>query len=304
MLIPRPRGDENKENYLKRCLSDVGLKGVYPDEEKLREALLQTWENREESVDIDEMKNRIGERESRNIVFQELRVVRSENEPPRIQGHAAVFNEIVDIGSWMREQILPGAFKPALKKSDTRALFNHDENYVLGRNKSKTLEMKEDKDGLAVDILPPETQLIRDLVLTPMERGDINQMSFGFSVKKEQWDEEKGKTPLRSIVEIENLYDVSVVTFPAYPTTDASVRSILTRAGIDFEAVSCMIARAKRGFELKSSDLDLIKATIEVLNGYLPAPLDGAKGGKDGTDDDAARKLTLFRKRLELATKL
>jgi HK97 family phage prohead protease len=140
-----------------------------------------------------------------------------------LTGHAAVFGEYTAMG-WFQERILPGAFTDAIIEDDVRALFNHDPNYVLGRNKSGTLSMVEDDQGLAVEIIPPDTQFARDLMVL-ISRGDISQMSFAFQVLEEKWitnaisEEQK-----RDIIKVE-LYDVSPVTYPAYPTTDVAVKS-------------------------------------------------------------------------------
>ena len=146
-----------------------------------------------------------------------------EDESPVITGHAAIFNEEADIG-FFREKIAPGAFSNSIKTDDVRALFNHDPNHVLGRNKAGTLKLSEDKDGLAIEIDPPDTQSARDL-MTSMKRGDIDQMSFGFQVVKESWEEgEDNQLDLRTLDQV-RLFDVSPVTFPAYEGTDVAVRS-------------------------------------------------------------------------------
>jgi phage head maturation protease len=75
-----------------------------------------------------------------------------------------------------------------------------------------------------MSVTPPDTQLVRDMVLTPIERGDITQQSFGFTVKSDEWKEIDGKTPIRTITEIGELFDVSPVTFPAYPDTAVALR--------------------------------------------------------------------------------
>ena len=155
----------------------------------------------------------------------EFRIKRVDNESPKIEGYAAVFNkDSADMG--FVEKIAPGAFKKALKTSDVRALFNHDSNIILGRVSSGTLDLKEDKKGLMMSVTPPDTQLVRDMVLTPIERGDITQQSFGFTVKADEWKEIDGKTPIRTITEIGELFDVSPVTFPAYPDTSVALRSL------------------------------------------------------------------------------
>ncbi len=136
-------------------------------------------------------------------------------------GHAAVFNEIGE-GMFFRELISPGAFKSSIRKDDIRALMNHNTDFVLGRNKAGTLKLKEDDAGLMVDISPPDTQWARDLGKS-IERGDINQMSFGFEVLKDSWDEEK-EPSVRTLEKVK-LWEVSTVTFPFYEGTDIAVRS-------------------------------------------------------------------------------
>ena len=145
---------------------------------------------------------------------------------PMIVGYAAVFDTVADIGGYFREKIRRGAFALALKSSDIHALVNHDDNLVLGRLSSKTLRLTEDARGLRVEIDPPDTQVARDLMVN-MKRGDITQMSFQFSMRggKQEWDE-SGDVPVRTIVEVGELYDVSVVTRGAYSTTEVGVRSL------------------------------------------------------------------------------
>lgn len=147
-----------------------------------------------------------------------------EKEERKMVGHAAVFGEVAEIGGWFREQVEPGAFRASIRKDDVRALFNHDENYVLGRNMAGTLQLSEDSKGLKVSITPPDTQFARDLAVS-IERGDINQMSFAFQVLEEEWVRgEKKELDLRKIKKV-RLFDVSPVTFPAYEGTDIAIRS-------------------------------------------------------------------------------
>lgn len=163
----------------------------------------------------------MSDRERRSFAF-----VRTADAPEdrKMVGHAAIFNTITDIGGWFREQILPGAFKDSIQEDDIRALFNHDANYVLGRNTAKTLELSEDSDGLKTVIDPPDTQFARDLAVS-IQRGDISQMSFAFQVLEEEWKFGEGKeTDLRTIKKV-RLFDVSPVTFPAYDGTDIALRS-------------------------------------------------------------------------------
>ena len=164
-------------------------------------------------------------KERRFLKVQELRV-NTDGDKSTLTGYAAVFDSLSDDLGGFREKIDPGAFKSALKTSDCRALFNHDANFVLGRQSSKTLRLKEDKNGLLMECDLPDTQFARDLMIS-VSRGDITQQSFGFTVKVDEWEEDRsnGKTT-RTLKEIDELFDVSPVTFPAYPDTTVAKRSL------------------------------------------------------------------------------
>lgn len=143
---------------------------------------------------------------------------------PVIRGHAAVFNQLSEDLGGFREQIAPGAFTDAIKQDDVRALWNHNSDYVLGRNRSGTLTLAEDARGLAVEIDAPDTQWARDLLVS-LKRGDVNQMSFGFSLRPngQDWAKDDSGQVVRTLKRL-RLYDVSPVTYPAYPQTDVGVR--------------------------------------------------------------------------------
>ena len=143
-----------------------------------------------------------------------------------IEGHAAVFD------SWsetlggifpFKEKVRKGAFAESIGRDDIRALFNHDPNYVLGRNRAGTLELVEDDVGLRVSITPPDTSWARDIT-TSIRRGDISQMSIGFVVEDDEWSSKDG-IDTRELKKV-RLFDVSPVTFPAYTATDVGVRAM------------------------------------------------------------------------------
>jgi len=142
------------------------------------------------------------------------------DEKPKIIGHAAVFDTPAEI--WGFEEVIrKGAFTDAIKNDDVRALWNHNPDYVLGRTKSGTLVLEEDDIGLKIENDPPETQWAKDLMVS-MQRGDVDQMSFGFIVEEEKWSKREDEPDLREILKA-RLFDVSPVTFPAYEETDVSV---------------------------------------------------------------------------------
>lgn len=162
----------------------------------------------------------------RRILASNLEVRAAEGEAPVLVGHAAVFNRDSELiaGSFI-ERIAPGAFAESIAKpDDVRALFNHDPNLILGRNLSKTLSLQEDETGLLVTINPPKTSYAQDLQEST-KRGDVSQMSFGFQTIEDKWTRgENGAPDVRTLLKV-RLFDVSPVTFPAYPDTDVAVRS-------------------------------------------------------------------------------
>lgn len=141
-----------------------------------------------------------------------------------LKGHAAVFDSLSENLGGFREKIAPGAFSDVLG-DDVRALINHDMNLVLGRTKAGTLRINQDATGLAYEVDLPDTQPARDLVVS-LKRGDISQSSFAFIVEDDDWKEDDEGRVVRTINKIGRLFDVSPVTFPAYPETDAAVRSM------------------------------------------------------------------------------
>lgn len=139
-------------------------------------------------------------------------------EPTKIVGYAAVFNSI-EYG----EMIAPGAFSKSLtEQKDIKAYLGHDSNMILARSENGTLKLSEDEHGLAVEIFPNlKAQSDRD-ILAKVERGDINQMSFGFSPVKDETVQLDGQT-IRVLKEVK-LHEVSIVTEPWYSATTAEAR--------------------------------------------------------------------------------
>lgn len=161
--------------------------------------------------------------DARRIAPCELRADTGDNEDRLLfRGHAAVFDQPADL-RYMTEYIARGAFRKALGRSpDVRALWNHDDRLVLASAKNNTLTLTEDPRGLLAEFEAAPTSYARDLH-TLVQRGDVDQMSFWFTVVEDTWRDEEDGTITRTITEIGELYDVSPVTFPAYPQTDVDV---------------------------------------------------------------------------------
>lgn len=143
----------------------------------------------------------------------------------KIVGYAAIFNVRSHV-IWgaFQEVIAPGAFADTLGMDDIRALWQHDTAQVLGRNRANTLALSEDDKGLRVEIAPPATQAGRDAVES-ISRGDVDGMSFGFTVPPggDTWFEDVDGMIIRTLLKVK-LWEVSPVTFPAYPQTDVGMR--------------------------------------------------------------------------------
>ena len=148
----------------------------------------------------------------------------------RIEGYFAVFNSTTELWPGAFESIAPGAFTEAITRDDVRALIDHETMYVLGRNISSTLELREDERGLWGSILiNPNDQDAMNLYAR-VQRGDVSQCSFGFDILNEETEFFEDGSIKWTIKEVK-LYEVSVCTFPAYKETEVEARKK------DFEAL-------------------------------------------------------------------
>lgn len=166
--------------------------------------------------------------ERRFLAADTAHVEAREDAQGRISGYAAVFYDGTpgtefELYAGARERIVPGAFAEALNRDDVRALFNHDANEVLGRNKAGTLRLFEDNRGLRYEIEPGETTTYQN-VREYIRRGDVTGSSFAFIVKDESYRKENG-VRIREIRGVE-LYDVGPVTYPAYAASSTGLRSV------------------------------------------------------------------------------
>ena len=211
-------------------------------------------------------------REERTIeVSKDLELRLDGEDEATISGYAAVFNKKSQPLGFMgfREIVAPGAFTDTIQTADVRALFNHDPNMVLGRTRSNTLTLEEDSKGLRVAISPPDTTWANDL-RESIRRRDITQMSFSFETVEDAWEGEDTKSPTRTLRKV-NLFDVSPVTFPAYPQTSVKARS-MTDTELDWDAIIGAMTKRDRGLPVSQEEYRLIEDTIETLRSYLPVP--------------------------------
>lgn len=148
---------------------------------------------------------------------------RDDNGALAIEGYFAVFDSIYEIAPGMSESIARGAFDNTLS-GDIRALINHDTTLVLGRTKSNTLQLRADNYGLwgHIDINPNDTDAMN--LYNRVQRGDVDQCSFGFDIINEETDFREDGSIHWTIKEVK-LYEVSPCTFPAYEETNIAARA-------------------------------------------------------------------------------
>lgn len=186
--------------------------------------------------------------------------VRDESDGPTLSGYASTFNEPYSMG-WYTETVKPGAFKRTLGQTpDVRLLINHA-GLPLARTTSGTLVLEEDQRGLRVSAqLDPTDPDVQSLI-PKMKRGDLNQMSFGFSTIEDSWSQDMSQ---RSMIALDlNDGDASVVTYPANRTATASLRS----EGPNAEAVIA----ALRCLEVRSATQEDIASVLTRALGYFTA---------------------------------
>jgi HK97 family phage prohead protease len=167
------------------------------------------------------------QREVRYCALAPVELREAAGDQINVTGYAAVFGEAADIGpldSWGWSEVVErGAFSAALQRGDDVTFLINHRDLPLARTTSGTLTLTEDERGLRVDTALDASDPDVMRILPKMRRGDLSKMSFAFEAEKETWDE-TGAHALRSIQSV-RLYDVSIVTDPAYEGTDIGLRS-------------------------------------------------------------------------------
>jgi len=173
-----------------------------------------------------------------------------------VVGYASVYNTLSeDLGGY-RETIAAGAFRDVLT-SDVRALLNHDANEVLGRTKSGTLRLFDEQRGLRFELDLPDSPLGQN-VRESVRRGDLDGASFRFVVGDEDWNDE-----LRTITRVEQLLDVTLATFAAYPAASVELRT----------------RQPKKEEQVETTEVDNEEQEERTQNHIEPRPRSSATGG-------------------------
>jgi HK97 family phage prohead protease len=206
---------------------------------------------------------------------RDIETRQAEDGTMRLSGYAAVFNDN-SVPLPFVERIAPGAFRKTLTETpDVRLLINH-EGLPLARTKNGTLTLSEDERGLYMDAVIADTQEGRDLY-TLVQRGDLDQMSFAFRVIRQKWNETRTERLLTELSLADG--DVSVVTYPAYPTTSVEARQKIAEAmealkeGRALDGESLMVVQAILDKVSEASEyIEEGKSMIEELIGLNAAP--------------------------------
>lgn len=142
----------------------------------------------------------------------------------RVAGYASVFGEETNIGGMFTEVVERGAFTSALERGDDVVFLVNHEGLPLARTRSGTLKLTQDDRGLFIESELDPTDPDVQSIVPKMKRGDLDKMSFAFIPQVDQWDD-SGDIPKRTIKDV-RLYDVSIVTTPAYDGTEIGLRSL------------------------------------------------------------------------------
>ena len=191
---------------------------------------------------------------------------REENGTGIVEGYAVVFDSPADIGGMFRETIDRDALI-GTDMTDVRLCLNHDTGYVYARsrrnNGNSTLQLMPDEKGLKIKakLAVNESPKAQDYY-TAVKRGDMDKMSFIFSVEDEEWRDLESDYPTRIIKKIGKIVEVGAVTFPAYQETSISARSseVLEKAKETLDNVKRSAVK-----EALDSEIEILKTKIQIL---------------------------------------
>lgn len=198
----------------------------------------------------------------------EMRTTKDESERGVIEGHAIVYNSLTDLG-YFNEIIEAGALD-ATDLKDVRFLVNHDTSMIpLARsrnnNANSTMQLITDENGLKIRVkLDIENNTDARNLYSAIERGDITGMSFMFSIRGETWENEDTEHPTRRINDIEKVFEVSAVTFPAYEDTEINARCKLE---LDNFKNTLDNVRSTSEDDKGTNDIELLKLKTKILGG-------------------------------------
>jgi len=243
MPLPKPKGEESKEDFLSRCMGDKVMVDDYNDEEQRFAICNSLWKQKASAN---------GEPEIRKFTNWEMRKTPDEL---TLSGYAAVFDQLSEDLGGFQEKIQRGAFAKTIKEGNVKFQVNH-EGLALASTSKKTLIVEEDKQGLRVDVhLPMASPDVQSLHYA-IQAGGIDQMSFAFNTVQDEWEALDTANPIRTLKEV-RLYEVSAVNYPAYPQTSIAVARCIV-----LQAISAM----RKGRVLSGMNEGKLKEAVDAIN--------------------------------------
>ena len=205
-------------------------------------------------------KLKIWDKKFNNIIMEkrifniENRFETKEDGKEVVIGYGSIFNSRSENLGNFYEYISPTAIsQETIERSDVRALINHDSNLILARSTTGTLDLSVDEKGLKYSFEIPETSYGKDLAIN-MKNGNLNQSSFAFTVGDDEWSTDDDGNDIRTITAIDKLYDISVVSYPAY-----------SQAASDLVVAQRGLAMYKEKQEIKEEETDLVARSLAKL---------------------------------------
>lgn len=180
--------------------------------------------------------------EQRTLLMHDMQTRSDDNDDLYLEGYFAVYGDIYKVWEGATESIAPGAFDESIS-GDVRALYNHDDNLILGRTSAGTLELKDDSHGLWGRIKLNRNDTDAMNAYERIKRGDVTGCSFGFNIESEETDYREDGTVHWTITKVNPLYEISPCVFPAYEATNVSAR------GAELDAMK------KRKLELRKEEI-------------------------------------------------
>jgi len=219
--------------------------------------------------------------------------IRETSEGMTFEGYAAMFDSPSQPLPFT-ERIAPGAFNRSLKsRNDIKLLWNHSSGEVLGSTRAGTLKLSEDDRGLRVWAMLPNTTTGRDTAEL-IRRGDVDAMSFGFSVPKngDSWSDDGAERTLNEV----RLHEVSIVAFPAYTATAGTtivrgLERLAERTEVDADSLADALLKVEMGDNITDDDRKLLERVLDKLAPETEAEAEA---------DTSLEMLQLKKKKLEL----
>ena len=256
MPLPIPDTYETDDEFIDRCMSDDVMVEDF-DNEKQRLAVCNTQ--------LEENRKNIWNKKYNNIIMEKRIFNITTNIEERdvdgvskevVVGYGSVYNSRSNNLGGFYEYIEEGAFTPELiEKSDIRALINHDASLILARSRNGegTLNLKADDKGLRYEFDLPDLTYAKDLAVN-MANGNLNQSSFAFTVADDEWSTNDAGENIRTIKKIDRLFDISIVTYPAYNQAESDL--VVAQRGL---------ATYKEKIERENEEKDLVKRSLVSL---------------------------------------